>query len=76
MNELTKLMRLHFDRMLDGFRSCVVERRGRGATETEIYALLADAEKDMINNGLDDGLRVLVMERMRLAVRDVYRSWP
>jgi hypothetical protein len=46
-----------------------------GATETEIYALLADAEKDMINNGLDDGLRVLVIA-MRLTVRDVYRSRP
>jgi hypothetical protein len=36
-------------------------------------SLLNDAEKSMIAVGWDDGSRILVMERMRDAVREVYR---
>lgn len=50
-----------------------VTRRGRGETEAEMDSLLNDAEKSMIAVGWDDGSRILVMERMRDAVREVYR---
>ena len=71
MDDTAKAMRDLFNRMIEGFR-LEVTRRGRGETEAEMD-LLNDAEKSMIAVGWDDGSRILVMERMRDAVREVYR---
>ena len=73
MDEAAKQMRTLFERMLEGFKAEVNERRRRGETETEMYELLADDEKIMIGKRLDEGLRILVIEKMRAIVREVYR---
>lgn len=72
MDDTAKAMCDLFNRMIEGFR-LEVTRRGRGETEAEMDSLLNDAEKSMIAVGWDDGSRILVMERMRDAVREVYR---
>jgi hypothetical protein len=74
MDDTAKAMRDLFDRLIEGFRFEVTERRGRGETEAEMDALLHDAEKSMIATGWDYETRILVMERMRDAVREVYRA--
>lgn len=71
MDDTAKAMRDLFNRMIEGFR-LEVTRRGRGETEAEMDSLLNDAEKSMIAVGWE-GSRILVMERMRDAVREVYR---
>jgi hypothetical protein len=73
MESASKQKRLVFDRLVEAFRNEVIERRGRGATELEMYALLADTEKAFIDQGWDDGTRILVMEKFRAVVREVYR---
>ena len=73
MDDTAKAMRDLFNRMIEGFRLEVTKRRGRGETEAEMDSLLNDAEKSMIAVGWDDTTRILVMERMRDAVREVYR---
>jgi hypothetical protein len=39
-----------------------------------MYVLLADVEKQLMDKGMDDGTRILIVEKMRATVRDVYRG--
>ena len=67
-------MRALFGDLVDGFRNEVVERKGQGATATDMYMLLADVERQLMDKGMDNGTRNMIVEKMRSTVRDVYRK--
>jgi len=66
-------MQSQTDKIVDGFRSAVIERRDGGASEFEVYRFLADAEKALIDQGWDFETRLLVMRRFRSVIRDAFK---